>query len=58
MRNVCILFSFATKCSELEIPDPVIKKLMGHSLSKDVTNDAYVKKSIKELLKYLERIEY
>jgi hypothetical protein len=52
------LFSFATKCSELEIPDPVIKKLMGHSLSKDVTNDAYVKKSIKELLKYLERIEY
>jgi len=50
--------SFATKCSDLEIPDPVIKKLMGHSLSKDVTNDAYVKKSVKELLKYLERLEY
>lgn len=50
--------SFATKCSDLEIPDPIIKKLMGHSLSDDVTYDAYVKKSIKELLKYLERIEY
>jgi len=47
------LFSFATKCSDLEIPDPV-----GHSLDGDITNDAYIKKSIKELLKYLERIEY
>ena len=50
--------SFATKCSELKIPDPIIKRFMGHSLADDVTNDAYIKKSIKELLEYLERIEY
>lgn len=50
--------TFATRCSELEIPDVIIKRLMGHSLSKDVTNNIYIEMKIERLKNMIERIYY
>lgn len=50
--------TFATRCSELHIPDPIIKRLMGHSLKKDVTNDVYVDMKIERLKAIMETFYY
>lgn len=50
--------SFATKCAELKIPDPIIKRIMGHSMANDVTNDVYIHLSKDVLKEYIERINY
>ncbi len=50
--------TFATRCSELNIPDPVIKRLMGHSLKKDVTNDVYIEMKIERLKAIMETFYY
>lgn len=50
--------TFATKCAEIELPDRIIKLLMGHSLADDVTDDVYIHVSKDILKKYIERIKY
>jgi len=50
--------TFATKCDEIDIPLPVIKILMGHSLANDVTNNVYIHMCIEKLSSYIEKIEY
>ena len=50
--------TFATECSSVGIPDVTIKRLLGHSLSNDVTNDVYIHKTIEELQKEVEKIKY
>ena len=53
-----IRHTFATKCDYLGIPDKIIKRLMGHSLADDVTNDVYIHKTVEELLKEIEKLHY
>lgn len=50
--------TFATKCSLVGIPDVIIKILLGHSLSNDVTNDVYIHKTVDELKREIEKINY
>ncbi len=50
--------TFATKCDDLNIPLPIIKILMGHSLANDVTNNVYIHTDKEKLLSYIEKIEY
>lgn len=50
--------TFATKCSLIGITDVNIKRLMGHSLSNDVTNNVYIHKTIETLKKEIEKIAY
>ena len=50
--------TFGTKCSECGISESNIKRLMGHSLSNDVTNDVYIHKAVEELIKEVEKIIY
>lgn len=50
--------TFATECSSVGIPDVIIKRLLGHSLSNDVTNNVYIHKTIEELKKEIEKIKY
>lgn len=50
--------TFATKCDELKIPENIIKRLMGHSLKSDITNDVYIHKTVEQLKKEIEKICY
>lgn len=50
--------TFATKCDEVGISQPIIKRLMGHSLNNDVTNNVYIRKTAQDLKNEIERIKY
>lgn len=50
--------TFATKLDELNFSESIIKRLMGHSLSNDVTNDVYIHKSAAALYKEISRLKY
>lgn len=50
--------TFATRADEVNIPLPIIKLLLGHSLANDVTNDVYIHKNLNSLLMEIEKIRY
>lgn len=50
--------TFATKLDELNFSESIIKRLMGHSLSNDVTNDVYIHKSAAALYKEISKLKY
>lgn len=48
--------TFATMGSHAEIPKPMLKRLMGHSLGNDITEAKYIKPSLEDLRKAIEMI--
>lgn len=49
--------TFATMLDNAGVKDSIIKRLMGHSLSNDITQDKYIHKDIEELRKAIEMIK-
>lgn len=50
--------TFATYCEKCNISLTNIKRIMGHSLSNDVTNDVYIHVDINILIKEIEKLHY
>ncbi len=50
--------AFATRLDELAVPKDIIKVLMGHSLSGDVTSNVYIHYSRERLICAVKQLYY
>lgn len=48
--------TFATMANAADVPEPMLKRLMGHSLGQDITQAKYIKPELSDLRKAIEMI--
>lgn len=53
----CTRVTFITKCYKAEIPEYIIKRIVGHSLSGNVTDYVYNRVTVEELVSWVQKIE-
>lgn len=48
--------TFITKMSLANVPESIVKRIVGHSLSENVTQDVYIHMPVEKMLEYVNRI--
>ena len=49
--------TFATLCDKFKVDKNYLKRLIGHSLSSDITEDKYIHPELEDLRKEIEKID-